>query len=217
MRRPLPAACILLLLRHILAFSSGGGDGGTGQACDAIYLCEGGCPSGMTNVAPPERSTVYSLGVEGGAHAYVPGKLVTLTMRVTAPRILSKERAGVLVGARNETSKYLGILLYVVDASESKVGEWEIPRETPARFWTPPDAGCDGKALMHAGAELKNYVETFHFRAPSDASGDLVVRALVKQGETNRGAAAGPLALSPSLILTLTLTLALQPHALCAA
>ena len=59
-----------------------------------------------------------------------------------------------------------------------------------------PDAGCDGKALMHAGAELKNYVESFHFRAPSDASGDLVVRALVKQGETNRGAAAGPLALS---------------------
>ena len=49
---------------------------------------------------------------------------------------------------------------------------------------------------MHAGAELKNYVESFHFRAPSDASGDLVVRALVKQGETNRGAAAGPLALS---------------------
>ena len=179
---------MLLLLRHTLAFSSGGGDGGIGQACDAIYLCEGGCPSGMTNVAPPERSTVYSLDLEGGVHAYVPGKLVTLTMRVTAPRVLSKERAGALVGARNETAKYLGILLYVVDASESKVGEWEIPRETPARFWTPPDAGCDGKALMHAGAELKNYVETFHFRAPSDASGNLVVRALVKQGETNRGA-----------------------------
>ena len=60
--------------------------------------------------------------------------------------------------------------------------------------WEKPKAKI--KALMHAGAELKNYVESFHFRAPSDASGDLVVRALVKQGETNRGAAAGPLALS---------------------
>ena len=178
----------MFLLHAVLSFSSGGGDGGVGQQCDAIYLCEGGCPSGMTNVAPPERSSVYQLSVEGGSTTYDPGQLVTLTMEVTAARIPSKEQAGVVVGARNETAKYLGILMYVVDASESRVGEWEIPRETPTRFWTPSDAGCGGKALMHAGAELKHYVEHFYFRAPPSGAGNLIVRALVKQGETNRGA-----------------------------
>ena len=178
------------------AFSGGGGSGNDGegkpylQACDAVTLCASGvCPAGMVMVAPPERSPVYRLDVADGAMSYVPERLVTLQLTVTSPRILSKENAGYIVGARNETSKYLGLLLYAVDASEQKVGDWEIPLEEPRRFWTPPDEpGCGGRALMHAGAELKHYLETFYFRAPSAGAGPLTFRALVKQGETNRGA-----------------------------
>ena len=178
------------------AFSGGGGSGNDGegkpylQACDAVTLCATGvCPAGMVMVAPPERSPVYRLDVADGATSYVPERLVTLQLTVTSPRILSKENAGYIVGARNETSKYLGLLLYAVDASEQKVGDWEIPLEEPRRFWTPPDEpGCGGRALMHAGAELKHYLETFYFRAPAAGAGPLTFRALVKQGETNRGA-----------------------------
>ena len=157
------------------AFSGGGGSGNDGegkpylQACDAVTLCATGvCPAGMVMVAPPERSPIYRLDVADSATSYVPERLVTLQLTVTSPRILSKENAGYIVGARNETSKYLGLLLYAVDASEQKVGGWEIPLEEPRRFWTPPDEpGCGGKALMHAGAELKHYLETFYFRAPA--------------------------------------------------
>ena len=37
----------------------------------------------------------------------------------------------------NENAKYIGLLLYAVrqgDATEAKVGSWEIAVETPARF-----------------------------------------------------------------------------------
>ena len=181
------------LLVAAVAFSGGGGSGTDKhgrpyhQSCDAIGVCAAGgvCPPGMASVAPPERSAVYLLETVDGTSSYGPGKIVTLELKLTKPRIASKEQAGRIVGARNESSKYLGLLLYVVDAFERKVGAWEVPLQTPPRFWTPPDPGCAGRALMHAGADYKSYVERFYYRAPGPGAGRLIVRALVKQGETN--------------------------------
>ena len=89
-----------------LAFSSGGGEEGrqgspTAQSCDAIYLCAfGGCPPGMTLVAPPERSTAYTLRTGDGPDpsndpkTYVPGELMDLHVRVVTPRIQGFRNAG---------------------------------------------------------------------------------------------------------------------------
>ena len=44
------------------------------------------------------------------------------------------------------------------DSSETKVGEWAIPLEEPARFWAPDDIGCDRKAVMHRYAEPKHFL-----------------------------------------------------------
>ena len=93
-----------------------------------------------------------------------------------------------------ESAKYVGLLLYAVDASGEKVGSWELPPEFPARFWTPPDPGCDGKALMHRDASPKSYHHTFFFRAPPAGAGTLAFHALLKQGDTNKGAFYWPLA-----------------------
>ena len=47
---------------------------------------------------------------------------------------------------------------------------------------------------MHAGPEEKNYLERFYFRAPPVGTGPITFRALVKQGETNKGAFYWPVA-----------------------
>ena len=213
---------IIIGLLHdlCLAFSGGGGEGGAGQTCDAISLCDrswdGGaasCPPGMTKVAPPERSEVYS--VSSPTATYVGDELVEIHVRVTAPLIQAKRDAGVLqcncdmntvegcalgylpcddatlTEPHLESSKYIGLLLYAVvegDATEAKVGQWELPAEVPPRFHAPTDAGCGGRALMHANANAKNFFHRFHLRAPPAGSGTLVVRALFKQGDTNGGA-----------------------------
>ena len=198
---------MLALFSLSFAFSSGGGEGldASGspflQSCDAISICEyqgnGLCPPGMDKVAPPERSSVYA--VRTGSNddpaldptSYTPGELIPIHVLVTRRLIRGKANAGLAI-AGNESAKYIGLLLYAVregDVSERKVGRWEIPLETPVRFWTPPDVGgCDKKALMHAGAEAKAYEERFLFRAPPAGAGALIFRALVKQGDTNRGA-----------------------------
>ncbi len=206
-------------------FSGGGGNGQRPssdaadlvQTCDAINICgvppHGVCPSGMTLVAPPERSWVYTLrtGDTGPAFAdptsYIPGELMTLYLRITSRVIMGKEDAGRRhAGQRcvyhrcvyNESSKYIGSLLYAVaagDPTETKVGDWEVLLEERQKFWRPPDEpGCNRKAVMHAGPEPKDYLERFHFRAPPAGTGPVVFRALVKQGETNKGAFYWPVA-----------------------
>ena len=199
-----PAQPLLLLASALLAaaFSSGGGSGDAddgsplAQTCDALTLCtipDNGttrCPDGMHMVAPPVRSDVYVLATEDGSASYTPGQLLPLTISVTRRRIVGKRDLGAtLVG--NESSKYIGLLLYAVslgDAAETKVGSWEIPLEVPPRFWLPPDLGCAAQAVMHANAAPKAFVERFIFRAPEAGSGTLVFRGLVKQGDTNAGA-----------------------------
>ena len=161
-----------------------------GSHDNGLPLQELVCPNGMTAVAPPERSPIYRL-TAASTH-WVPGELLHLELRVMQRTIIGKKGSGKLLELRwNESAKYIGVLLYAVrtgDYAERKVGSWEIPLELPARFHTPDDPGCHNRALMHAGAERKAYVERFRFRAPPAGTGSLTFRALIKQGETNRGA-----------------------------
>jgi hypothetical protein len=141
----------------------------------------------MTAVAPPERSEVYRFGTTDNATSYVPGELLPMVLDVTARTILGKRDAG-LTTTGNETAKYLGLLVYAVDRHERKVGAWEVALDESPRFWTPPDPGCGGQALMHSDAELKDFQERFIFQAPPNGTGPITFRVLVKQGETNKGA-----------------------------
>ena len=89
-----------------------------------------------------------------------------------------------------EQSKYLGVLLYAVqdgDEQEAKVGAWEMPLESAPRFAPMEGPTCDGKALVQTSALAKRYLERFWFRAPAAGTGPIVVRALLKQGETLGG------------------------------
>ena len=179
------ALCLCYAARAC-AFSEGGGNGDDDdgnpflQACDALSVCEPACPVGMTAVAPPIRSAAYRFGTADGAASYGPGQLVALTLNVMERTIPGKRDAGATT-IGNETAKYLGLLLYAVDAAERKVGSWELPLEVGGTFWLPPDPACEGKSLMHADAELKGYVEHFAFRAPAAGVGSITFRVLVKQ------------------------------------
>ena len=85
----------------VLAYSGGGGEGGSGQSCDAIDVCNvqwpgqpaNSCPPGMTKVAPPERSSVYAL--TSPSESYAPGELIELHLRVTSRTIQKRLDAGV--------------------------------------------------------------------------------------------------------------------------
>lgn len=209
-----------------LAYSMGGGRERGTQLCDAIGICEYGCPEGMTKVAPPERSDTYTLRTADGSDVggdpaqYVPGDLLPLYLRVTKRTIMGKgwctqsiKFGGVVelderCTTGNESAKYIGLLLYAVrtgDADETKVGEWAIPLQEPTKFWAPPDQpGCDQKALMHRYAEPKHYLERFVFRAPPAGTGSITFRALLKQGDTNMGAFYWPSAPAQGLSASLT-------------
>lgn len=206
-----------LLRAHTVGYSSGGGESGTGQWCDAMTLCEHGaghygqatCPHGMHLVRQPEKSATYTVRAGDGTSAsadptaYAPGELVEIHVRTTSAWIQGRRSTGGIglpqcyaslhstdfgqcTGAANEyamleSSKFIGLLLYAVDANEAKVGGWEISPAIPQGFWTPPDVGCVGKALMHKDPSPKNYHHVFHFRAPAAGAGALTFRALVKQ------------------------------------
>jgi hypothetical protein len=126
----------------------------------------------------------------------VRGKCYTTRAQCLSPHPWKSQPVGNEIQAW-ETAKYMGILMYAVDENENKVGQWEIVPETPPRFWTPPDPGCDGKALMHADVRLKSFHNIFHWRAPSTPLGlgkKVAFRVLIKHGYTNGGAFFWPLA-----------------------
>ena len=93
-----------------------------------------------------------------------------------------------------DTSKWIGLLLYAVDANEKKKGAWELRETPPAVFWTPTDYDCGGHAVMHADATPKGYAHSLTFRAPEAGAGPLTFRALLKHGDTNGGSFYWPLA-----------------------
>ena len=131
---------IPVVLPATLAYSSGGRRRGSfsendiPQSCDAIYLCASGvCPTGMTKVAPPERSPAYTLRTGDGdwrydPRSYRPGEMMSLYVKVVQKLIASKTNAGKDIGV-HENSKYIGLLLYAVktgDPTETRVGSWEV-------------------------------------------------------------------------------------------
>ena len=186
-------AAIVLLLSPASGFSSGSGPA---QTCDALGVCgvtePRECPPGMHLVAPPTRSnnysvtaTTYSTTGTSPASEWAPGELVNIHVNVVHPDM-----------------KYIGLLLYAVDANENKVGEWDIPLENPPVFHLPNETdmpGCGAKAVMQSGAELKRYEETLRFRGPGAGAGTLTIRCLVKQGETNGGCVPPPTCLWSAL------------------
>lgn len=82
--------------------------------------------------------------------------------------------------------KYRGLLLYATDAKGKKVGSWELPHEEKLSFHTPPGS-CEGLAVMHSGADPKNYHNAFAWRAPSQGIGKVTFHALLKLGPANTG------------------------------
>ena len=87
---------IAALLGVSIGYSGGGGQTGEGQSCDAINICASGtCPTGMTLVAPPERSDVYSIrtgkGNDVDATSYVPGDTISIFIRVEKQRIQKRK------------------------------------------------------------------------------------------------------------------------------
>jgi hypothetical protein len=89
--------------------------------------------------------------------------------------------------------KYRGLLLYAEDEQGNKVGSWELPTENEVSFHTPPGS-CNEQAVMHSGADPKNYHNVFAFRVPADRpkSGEkwkkITFKCLLKTGEANTGA-----------------------------
>tara|TARA_B110000208_G_scaffold190485_1_gene254502 strand:+ start:1283 stop:3244 length:1962 start_codon:yes stop_codon:yes gene_type:complete len=198
----------------------------------------------MTRVAPPERTAAYEIrtgrpetAVGTDRTSYVPGETVSIFIKVTQQRIVTRKEISGVKGVelchcdapyRHDgidrvcnsaymptvkqqkksklppyaavlgpiscieknfmSAKYIGLLLYAVDAEENKVGAWELPEVEPVTFWTPPDPLCGGSAVMHADGRPKNHLHEFVFRAPPAGVGTLTFRALLKHGDTNGGA-----------------------------
>ena len=138
-------------------------------------------------------------GVDTGEFLYEPkeiGKCYARRANCMKPHPWAPQPIGAEIPAW-EQSKYMGLVMYAVDESGQKIGEWDIIPETPPNWWTPPDAGCGGKSLMHANVRLKRYHEVFHWRAPKTPRGlgkKVTFRVLIKHGYTNGGAFFWPLA-----------------------
>jgi len=88
---------------------------------------------------------------------------------------------------RSSKGSNIGLLLYAQDAQGKKVGSWELPKEDEIMFHTPPGS-CEEKAVMHSGADPKNYHNVFAFRAPPKDTGDITFKCLLKTGPANTGA-----------------------------
>merc|ERR1712086_869707 len=82
--------------------------------------------------------------------------------------------------------KYRGLLLYAKNTAGEKVGSWELPPESKINFHTPPGE-CAEKAVMHSGADEKNYHHVFPFRAPDAGTGTITFESLLKVGPANTG------------------------------
>eukprot|EP01129_Flabellula_baltica_P013277 TRINITY_DN6131_c0_g1_i1.p1 TRINITY_DN6131_c0_g1~~TRINITY_DN6131_c0_g1_i1.p1 ORF type:complete len:1020 (+),score=191.04 TRINITY_DN6131_c0_g1_i1:8-3067(+) len=81
--------------------------------------------------------------------------------------------------------RWRGLMLYAVDSSGAKVGEWMVPSENPIKYHTPI-ASCGENVVLHAGALVKQGRQFFFFRAPA-GTGKITFHALVKEGDANVG------------------------------
>jgi hypothetical protein len=104
---------------------------------------------------------------------YIPDEYIQVHIRVTCYKM-----------------NYRGILLYVVNSNEKKVGAWDIPINEPPLFAQPwnnlPTHDCFG-SVMHSSAEWKPYHAVVYFKAPSAGTGPITFRSLFKYGNANTG------------------------------
>jgi hypothetical protein len=104
---------------------------------------------------------------------YIPDEYIQVHVRVTCYKM-----------------NYRGLLLYVVNSNNKKVGAWDIPLNEPPLFSQPwlnvPTHECAG-SVMHSSAEWKPYHAVLYFKAPSAGSGPLTFRSLFKYGNANTG------------------------------
>jgi hypothetical protein len=115
-----------------------------------------------------KRSGCYKVfaGEDGNIlTSYTPGQYIQMNIRVTCYAMT-----------------YRGLMMYAVDSTEKKVGDWVIPVEEPDVFDTPWKSAtheCHG-TVMHASAEVKPYHSIFHFAAPPVGTGKITFRVLIK-------------------------------------
>ena len=144
------------------------------------------CPTGMELVAAPTRNTNFTFrsadvpqwgDSSGDPTTYTPGVWNELHLRVA-----------------HHAAKYIGLLLYAVQADagavdedenliETPIGEWDVSG-SPEHFSASP--ACGGLAVTHVDASPKRMHHRFYWRAPGGA-GRVTFRLLLKWGETNGG------------------------------
>ena len=177
------------LVLSALAYACDAASSGA-KICDALNVCNFrkfnfSCPTGMQLVAAPTRNDNYTFRTADTPYAerahdpttYTPGVLNELHLRVMHPRW-----------------KYIGLLLYAVQAGEGYIDEDENLIETPIGEWdvsSAPDEfyispACGARAVTHLNANAKRMHHRFHWRAPTGL-GRVTFRLLLKWGETNGG------------------------------
>jgi len=130
----------------------------------------------MNWATKPSRSSCYTVtaGDEASpATKYKPNENIRIHVRVHCLHKL-----------------YRGILIYAVNSTEQKVGEWEIPAHQPSFFSKPWESYDDThpckRTVMHATAEWKPLHSTLYFKAPA-GTGRITFRCLIKYGNANTG------------------------------
>lgn len=79
---------------------------------------------------------------------------------------------------------YRGLLLHAVNELNETVGKFVVPPDDNSLFWVPP--GCP-QAIMHTSADKKPYFVQLRFKAPSNGTGRINFRCLIKRGPANHG------------------------------
>ena len=121
----------------------------------------------MSWAAKPVLSTGYSLrsgtgqDVSQDATEYQPDKWMTITLKTL-----------------EYDKKYRGMLLHADNANNDKVGEWGLSEAQ--MFWHPPV--CGPRAVLHAGAAVKQLTNHFRFKGPPTGTGAITFKVLVKVG-----------------------------------
>jgi hypothetical protein len=128
----------------------------------------------------PTRSDCYKIFAGDEANpstSYVPGEYIKISIRTTCHDML-----------------FRGMLLYAVDSNELKVGDWDLGADEPAIFTQPwripgvPLASVCTNSVMHYGAQFKSYLNTIKFIPPTNGTGKITFRCLIKYGDANVGA-----------------------------
>jgi hypothetical protein len=138
-----------------------------------LYPC---CPLGMDLVKPPTVSSSYRVTFgDGTSLNYEPCHVYNIDLDV-----LEKDK------------KYMGLLIYLTNSENAKVGQFILPSTDDARGeasspkYFLPEA-CSGSAVMHQNANDKHYHTSFQWQAPKTGTGKLKLHVLLKHGQTNGG------------------------------